>query len=123
MKIAMPVDEQSLESTICVSFGRTPYFMIYDTQTLFYTFLDNSAAASSQGGAGIKAAQMIVDQNVEALLTPRCGQNAAEVFEPTQTKIYKTVSTSIKETISAFTAGQLAPLTEISAGHHNHGGK
>jgi predicted Fe-Mo cluster-binding NifX family protein len=33
MKIAIPVDEKTLESNVCASFGRTPYFLIYDTET------------------------------------------------------------------------------------------
>lgn len=123
MKIAMPVDEQNFETTICISFGRTPYFLIYDTEAKVTTFVDNSAAASSQGGAGIKAAQVIVDQKVEALLTPRCGENAAEVFNAANVKLFKTTSTNVQEMIEAFSAGKLAPLTEISAGLHHHGGK
>ncbi|NLM58994.1 MAG: dinitrogenase iron-molybdenum cofactor biosynthesis protein, partial [Clostridium sp.] len=51
MKIAIPVDEKSLESNVCVSFGRAPYYLIYDTETKESVFLDNSAAAST-GGAG-----------------------------------------------------------------------
>ena len=61
MKIAIPVDEKSLDSNVCVSFGRTPYFLIYDVDTKESVFLDNSAAAST-GGAGIKAAQTIIKQ-------------------------------------------------------------
>ena len=66
MKIAMPVDEKTMESTVCISFGRTPYFLIYDTETNESVFLDNSAAAS-QGGAGIKAAQTVVDSQATLL--------------------------------------------------------
>jgi len=73
MKIAIPVDEKSLDSNVCVSFGRTPYFLIYDVDTKESVFLDNSAAAST-GGAGIKAAQTIVDNKANVLLTPRCGK-------------------------------------------------
>lgn len=123
MKIAMPVDEQRVDTTICISFGRTPYFLIYDTEDKTTTFVDNSAAASSQGGAGIKAAQVIVDHKVEALLTPRCGENAAEVFNGANVKLFKTTSTNIQEMIQTFESGHLAPLTEISVGHHHHGGK
>ena len=76
MKIAIPVDEKTLESRVCVSFGRTPYFLIYDVETKESIFIDNSAAAST-GGAGIKAAQIIVDNKADVLLTPRLGENAA----------------------------------------------
>ena len=30
MKIAVPVVEKTVESTISLSFGRAPYFLIYD---------------------------------------------------------------------------------------------
>lgn len=122
MKIAMPVDDKTKETSVCQSFGRTPYFLIYDTETKDSVFLDNSAAAS-QGGAGIKAAQTIVDNKVSALLTPRCGENAAEVIKAADIKIYKTLNASVKENINAFIDGKLSLLKEIHAGFHNHGGK
>lgn len=119
MKIAIPVDEKNLESTVCISFGRTPYFLIYNTENEVHTFLDNSAAAS-QGGAGIKAAQAVVDQSVNALLTPRCGENASEVLVEAGVTIYKTKGTSIKENIESFKQNGLSALTEIHAGLHQH---
>jgi predicted Fe-Mo cluster-binding NifX family protein len=33
MKIAIPVDEQNLDSGVCPSFGRAPYFLFYNTDT------------------------------------------------------------------------------------------
>ena len=32
MRIAIPVDEKNIDSEVCISFGRTPYFLIYDTE-------------------------------------------------------------------------------------------
>jgi predicted Fe-Mo cluster-binding NifX family protein len=121
MKIAIPVDEKSLESNVCISFGRTPYFLIYDAETQESEFIDNSAAASA-GGAGIKAAQTIVDHKVSALLTPRCGQNAADVINAAEIEIYKTASASVKDNIADFIEGKLPLLDEIHAGFHGHGG-
>ena len=121
MKIAIPVDEKTLSSNVCVSFGRTPYFLIYDTETKESIFIENSAAAST-GGAGIKAAQTIVDNEANALLTPRCGQNAADVIKSADIKMFKTISASVKDNIDAFTNGELPLLDEIHAGFHGHGG-
>ncbi|MDD2234949.1 MAG: NifB/NifX family molybdenum-iron cluster-binding protein [Desulfitobacteriaceae bacterium] len=121
MKIAIPVDEKTLESNVCASFGRAPYFLIYDTEAKESVFIDNSAAAST-GGAGIKAAQTIVDNQVNALLTPRCGQNAAEVIKSADIEIFKTTAASVKDNIAAFTDGKLSLLDEIHAGFHGHGG-
>lgn len=122
MKIAIPVDDVSMDTNICISFGRAPYFMIYDTESKDASFLDNSAAAS-QGGAGVKAAQIIADSGVGALLTPRCGENAAEVFQASNIKIYQTVGSMLKHNILSFENGDLELLNEIHPGFHNHGGK
>lgn len=123
MKIAIPVDKADIQSTICVSFGRAPYFLIHDSETQSDTFIDNSAAAGSQGGAGIKAAQLVVDLGADALVTPRCGQNAADVFKGSKTKLYRSVGTDIKENIKACVSDSLEILEEIHAGHHYHGGR
>ena len=121
MKIAIPIDEKTLESSVCVSFGRTPYFLIYDVETKESIFIDNSAAAST-GGAGIKAAQIIVDNKADVLLTPRLGENAAGVLKPAEIKIYKTTTGSSKDNIDAFIDGKLPLLDEFHAGFHGHGG-
>lgn len=121
MTIAIPVDKADISSDVCVSFGRAPYFLIYDTDTKDRVFIDNSAAASA-GGAGIKAAQVIVDHKVEALLTPRCGQNAVDVLEGGDVKLYKTVKPSVQETIDAFEKGELSLLDQAHPGLHGQGG-
>lgn len=122
MRIAIPVDENRIETSVCQSFGRAPYFLIYNTESQESLFLDNSAAAS-QGGAGIKAAQSVADHNIEALLTPRCGENAAEVISAANIEIYKTTDASVMDNINAFIDGKLSLLKEIHPGFHNHGSK
>lgn len=122
MKIAIPVDSTNMESPVCISFGRTPYFLIYDTESKNSIFIENTAA-QSPGGAGIKAAQAIVDNKVDALLTPRCGENAAMVINAANIKIYKTLGTSINENINSFNEGKLNLLEEIHEGFHGNGGK
>ncbi len=121
MKIAIPVEGKSMQTRICPSFGRSPYFLIYDTASQESVFLDNSAAAS-QGGAGIKAAQIIVDNQVKVFLTPRCGENAAEVLNAAKIKLYKTINDSLQDNINAFNEGKLSLLEKIHAGFHGRGG-
>jgi len=122
VKIAIPVDDKMITSTICQSFGRAPFFLVYDTESKESNFIDNSATAS-EGGAGIKAAQSIVDSKVNALLTPRCGENTAEVLNTASIKIYKTIRFSIMDTIDDFQKDKLHILNEIHTGLHGHEGK
>ncbi len=121
MKIAIPADDSTLETAVCVSFGRTPFFMLYDSDSKETAFIVNDAA-DSQGGAGIKAAQCVVDQGTDVLLTPRCGENAAEVLKAAGVRIYKTADGSAMDNVRAFTDGGLSPLGEIHEGLHHHGG-
>ncbi len=120
MKIAIPVNEKNLESSVCLSFGRAPYFLFYNTDTKESYYLDNSAAVS-QGGAGIKAAQVIVDHGARALLTPRCGENAEEVLLKSEVLIYKSISGTVQQNIDAFIAEQLTLLNDFHPGFHGHG--
>ena len=120
MKIAMPVNED--KTTVCISFGRTPLFLLLDKETGEKEYLDNSAAAS-QGGAGIKAAQILVDHGTKVLLTPRCGENAAAVLKAADIELYKTIGDSVEENLRAFQAGELPELNDIHPGFHNPGGK
>ncbi|MGI6642443.1 MAG: NifB/NifX family molybdenum-iron cluster-binding protein [Bacillota bacterium] len=101
MRIAVPIDEKDSKS-VSISFGRAQYFLIYDTETKESVILDNGVATSASGGAGILAAQFLVDNRVSALITPRCGQNAANVLEAAGVKVYKTTGTSVNDNIDAF---------------------
>jgi predicted Fe-Mo cluster-binding NifX family protein len=115
-------NEKSIDSGVCQSFGRAPYFLIYDTDSEQSEFIDNKAAVS-QGGAGIKAAQTVVDANISALLTPRCGENAAEVIKGAAIKIYKTIDDTALGNIKAFIDGELSLLEEIHPGFHGRGNR
>ena len=122
MKIALPVEEKILNTPVCVSFGRTPLFVIFDTENGEFEFIDNSAAAS-QGGAGIKAAQILVDKGAKAVITFRCGENAAAVLKPAEITLYKAVDGTAFDNIEKFRLGELSLLNDIHPGFHNHGGK
>ncbi len=120
MNIIIPSDGKSLDMAVCQSFGRTPYYVLFETKKGEVKFLDNEAAASA-GGAGIKAAQMIVDAGAEAVITYRLGENAASVLSAAGVKLYKAQEGTVNDNIKLFAQGKLPPLNEIHSGYHNHG--
>lgn len=117
MKIAIPTNEQNQESGVCMSFGRAPWYAIYDTLSEELHFMENTAA-QNPGGAGIKTAQLLVDEGVKAILTPRCGENAAEVLQPAGIELFRTMGDDLLENIKAFQETQLDLLEEIHPGHY-----
>lgn len=119
MKIAIPAEDKSMDKNVYVSFGRAPYFLLYDTKTKECEYLDNNAVLN-QGGAGIRAAQVIADNGVKALITPRCGENAEKVLTGAEILIYKSIDGTIKENIEAFNTEKLTLLTDIHPGFHGN---
>lgn len=120
MRIAIPTDGTTLESPVCMSFGRTETFLLIDTETMAVTPMAN-AAAHAQGGAGIVAAQALVDAGVQAVVARYMGKNAADVLTPAGIVLYKGEEGTTAEMVERLKAGQLQVLTDIHPGHH-HGG-
>ena len=115
MKIIIPVDEASPNTGVCVSFGRAPYFALCESEGV--TFIENPGA-QAEGGAGLKAAQAVADSGAEALVTVRCGENAAEVLKAAAIKIYRSTDGTALENAAALEAGELEELTRFHAGFH-----
>lgn len=113
MRIAIPLDENKQDT--CIVLARAPYFLVReDGQD---TVVENPAA-QAQGGAGIQAAQFLVDQGVGALVTVRCGQNAADVFKAAGMKVYKSANKAAADDLTALEEGRLQELTEFHGGFH-----
>jgi len=123
LKILLPIESKEFKDTINDSLARAPYFVIYNTEDNSSYYISNYEAANSQGGAGIKAGQLILDSKVDALITPSCGQNAADLIKAGNVKIYQTRGKSVKVNVELLIDNNLSLLEEIHEGLHNHGGK
>ncbi|MDO4544288.1 MAG: NifB/NifX family molybdenum-iron cluster-binding protein [Clostridia bacterium] len=115
MKVILPLDENKID--VCVSFGRCQYFMIHDTDS-GSTEIKGNPVADAQGGAGIKSAQFIVDSKADALITVRCGENAAKVLNMAGIKIFKSEGIGAEHNIALLKSGKLSPLAQFHAGFH-----
>ncbi len=120
MRIVIPVENNEITTKVSENFGRAAYYLLYDDSNDKVEFIDN-LASSSNSGAGIKAAQLIVDNQADVLITPRCGENAAEVLSSGNVKLYKAGFKSAQDNLTAFKAGELEELNEIHGGFHKHG--
>lgn len=121
MKIGLSSSGKDLDSSLDLRFGRCPYFIIYDLDTEEITTIENKGAKAS-GGAGIAAAQQIIDESVEAVITSKVGPNAHELLVDADVKIYQGKSIPGKLLIESYKKGELEEIKE-SGPAHNGGGR
>jgi predicted Fe-Mo cluster-binding NifX family protein len=105
MKIAVSSDGKDLESQIDERFGRCPYFIIVDPDSMHFEVLDNSSTISP-GGAGIAAAQLIAGYGVDAVLTGSCGPNAFEALSAAGITTITGLSGKIRTLIDNYKSGK-----------------
>lgn len=113
MKIAVPLDENKTD--VCIVLARAPYFLFRENGQ--DTIIENPAASAS-GGAGVQAAQFLTDEKITALITVRCGQNAADVFKEAGIKIYQSANKAAADDLSALEEGRLEELNHFHGGYH-----
>jgi predicted Fe-Mo cluster-binding NifX family protein len=117
MKIAISATGASLDADTEPRFGRCSYFIIADPETLEFEAMNN-AAAMAAGGAGISAAQAIVDEGVQAVLTGNCGPNAYQVLSAAGIQIMTGVSGKVKDAIEGYRSGKFKSSDQANAPDH-----
>ena len=87
MKIAIPSSEDSQESLISNNLGRSPFIGIYDEDTKSYSFFEN-IGFKIQDGSGLKAAEIIIQNKADVLLTMEIGQKAYSILSKEHVEIH-----------------------------------
>lgn len=117
MKIALTATASSLKAEMESRFGRTPYFILVDPETMEYETLKNPAA-SAGGGAGIQAAQTVLDHQAKAVISGNIGPNAMRVLQSAGVKVYLGKPASVKELIEEYKQGKLSPVDQANRPSH-----
>lgn len=121
MIVALPIDEKNVNEKVSESFGRAKYFVIYNDYSQDYTFVENNGL-NSEDGAGIEAAQTLLDNNVDAVFMKRCGKNAAKALESAGVKLYEAEDIPVLDNVSIYRRNNLKALENIHEGYHGNGG-
>ncbi|PID27720.1 MAG: dinitrogenase iron-molybdenum cofactor biosynthesis protein [Candidatus Cloacimonadota bacterium] len=89
MKIAITALENNFdESKVDSRFGRAAGFFILDTETDHCKWLENSQNIYAEHGAGIQAAQTVINSGAEILVTGHVGPKAYKALTAGKIKIY-----------------------------------
>jgi len=110
MKIAISSSGENLDAQVDPRFGRCRCFVIIDPATNAFEVLENEAAMLS-GGAGIQAAQMVVNAGVDAVITGSLGPNAGDVLAAAGLKVYLGAAGTIREVLQQYQDGRLQEVS------------
>jgi predicted Fe-Mo cluster-binding NifX family protein len=105
MKVAVTSKGTLLSSEVDPRFGRAPYILIVDTETMAFEAVDNSDNANAFKGAGIQAATMVSDKGASVLMTGYCGPKAFATLDAAGVKVVSDVSGTVREAVAAVKAG------------------
>jgi predicted Fe-Mo cluster-binding NifX family protein len=120
MKICITAVSNTLDSQLDSRFGRSPWFIILDPETMEYEAVPNSAIKSMHG-AGIQAARLIVDKGANLVISGNIGPNAYNVLSAEGLNVITGVSGTVTNIIGRYKNGELKPSSSPTV--RGHGGR
>jgi predicted Fe-Mo cluster-binding NifX family protein len=117
MKICVTAMAGDLNAQIDPRFGRSQYFVIVDSDTLAFEALPNEAM-NAPGGAGIQAAQAMVNKGVDAVISGNMGPNAFQVLSTAGVKIATGAYGTVKEAVELYKSGKLSETSASTVTAH-----
>ncbi len=122
MRIVIPANGADLDAPISPVFGRCANFIFVDTEAESEetdpTFEAHAnPALQTPSGAGVQAAQFVLQQGAQAILSANLGPNAFRIIQSAGIPVYELTGTTVREVIEAFKSGELSPLTTPGPGH------
>jgi len=95
-----------MDAQVDPRFGRCAYFVIVNTDSMELEALPNVSAQAIHG-AGVQAAQMVVNKGVEVVITGTLGPNAYQVLSAAGIRVLTGVTGTVREAVERYKSGQL----------------
>lgn len=118
MKIAISASENNIEKQMDSRFGRAKGFIIYDLETDKFEYIDNLQNLEAAQGAGIQAAQNVINKDAEAVISGHFGPKAFKVLSTSGIKTYTSGEGTISEIIEKFKKGEIKEVSSADVEEH-----
>ena len=117
MIIAISATGPDLQANVEPRFGRCPFFLFVDTDSMNCEAVENPNIALG-GGAGIQSAQLMASKGVQHVLTGNCGPNAHQTLSAAGIDVIVGCSGPIAGVIEQYKAGQFTATSEPNVASH-----
>ncbi len=118
MRIAITSIDGTLEGMVDERFGRARKLIVYDVGTGAFEVAENSKQMNLAQGAGIQAAQNVVNLGVRAIITGHLGPKAFQVLQTAGVDTYSAVNTTVSDAIREYREGSLNKLAGADVQGH-----
>lgn len=118
MKIAITAASREVDAPVDRRFGRSPGFVLYDTEQDTWEFVDNAQNYSSAQGAGIQSAGNIIDAGVSVVLTGNIGPKAFRVLMEGGVEAFLVEDCTVQEAVARYRDGSLTKQTSANVEGH-----
>lgn len=106
-KVAVTSQGPTLNDDMDPRFGRAGGFVVVDTDTMEFTYVDNGGSQAMSHGAGIQAAENIVNAGAGVLLTGYVGPKAFDALNAAGVKVCQDLENmTVAEAIEHYKAGK-----------------
>lgn len=118
MKIAISARGADLEAQVEPRFGRAPYFLIVDVQTMEFEAVPNLPSRQAPQGAGIQAAALVARHRPAAVLTGHCGPKAFQTLQAAGIRVILGVEGTVRHIVENYRMGKLKPASSANVASH-----
>ncbi len=118
MKIAVSAEGQYLSSTVDPRFGRAKGFIVYDTETKDFNYVDNKQNLESAQGAGVQSAVTVIDSDASAVITGNVGPKAFTALSKGDVEIYLCADCTVAEAMDKLKRGELVRCGDANVEGH-----
>ena len=118
MKVAVSAQGTDMGSQVDPRFGRARFFVLVDTETGQSAAHDNAQNVNAVQGAGIQAAQNVVNLGAGAVITGNVGPKAFGALQAGEVKVYIGATGSVAQAVEKFQAGELECVSKANVEGH-----
>jgi predicted Fe-Mo cluster-binding NifX family protein len=123
MRIVVSANGMDLDAQTSPVFGRCPAYVFVDVKTvdeehpMTFEAVENPALGAA-GGAGIRAAQFVVERGAKAVISGNVGPNAFGVLQAASVPVYAFGGGTVRQAVEAYKAGKLSAAGGATARAH-----
>jgi len=118
VKLVITAQGPTLDSPVDPRFGRARCFLLVDSETGSFTAHDNAQNLNAAQGAGIQAAQTVVELGAEAVLTGNVGPKAFATLQAAGVEVFTEATGTVRQALDHLQVGKLKATGKANVEGH-----